>query len=254
MKKFYDVNGNQINVVKVAKPLRYNVSIFNKGAEAVSKKVGRVNNSINKLFVNSFDARITDERAVEIIQTAINHVASFFELFQTATSNLIDSVGRDSDVMVKRTFRAFGIDLKNVPMVKNFTGNQAMESAKIISKISETHAKKVGELFLDTLKNGNGLKDFQEKIKEVDGLSLKNAHEEALNVSRRSFNVMARDSISRHGVNTAIWNHNGGTTNPRPEHEALDGKVFDINNPPSCCGLPGERRHCHCTMTPIITI
>ena len=139
-------------------------------------------------------------------------------------------------------------------MVQNFTSQMALDASRIISKISEEHAKKVGDLFLDTLKNGNGLKDFQEKLGEIEGLSLKNVEQEALNVSRRSFNQMAKDSITRHGIDDAIWNHNGGSMNPRPEHEAMDGKVFSLSSPPQCCGLPGEYRHCHCTFTPIITI
>lgn len=56
------------------------------------------------------------------------------------------------------------------------------------------------------------------------------------------------------------WNHSGGGAEPRELHLALDGKEFDIDDPPVIDSRTGERGwagvlpNCRCFMTPVINL
>ncbi|MDE2471811.1 MAG: hypothetical protein KGL35_24580, partial [Bradyrhizobium sp.] len=62
------------------------------------------------------------------------------------------------------------------------------------------------------------------------------------------------------GMTTYEWMHVGGSQEPRLNHVAMNGKIYDLNDPPvigkmygqQVRGKPGDLPNCRCLMRPVL--
>jgi SPP1 gp7 family putative phage head morphogenesis protein len=88
---------------------------------------------------------------------------------------------------------------------------------------------------------------------QLDAIFTAQEHNSALvayQETRRLLNDGTFDRWAGEGIEDGIYRHLSGQLDPRPEHEAMDGRVVKINDPAIRAML--NAYNCHCTIEPII--
>jgi len=101
-------------------------------------------------------------------------------------------------------------------------------------------------------------KEIQASLKK-EALKLKNkAKNVALDQTRKANTSLTQVKMTRSGIKKFQWIHSGGGQNPRSLHKnVLNGKIYEIENPPVIDnktgerGLPAQAINCKCIMRPI---
>jgi SPP1 gp7 family putative phage head morphogenesis protein len=182
--------------------------------------------------------------------------ALFGEFTNERLRRLAESFGaRVSDFnrqQLARQFRAaIGVDpLENAPRLTKVLQAFATENAALITTVPQRYFSEIESTTLQALRTGTRAEDIQ-------GL-----YEARYGVSESRARLIARDQIGKLngqmnkvrqgdlGVTRFTW-RTSEDERVRPEHVALDGKVFDWDEPPSE-GLPGEPINCRCIGEPML--
>ena len=135
----------------------------------------------------------------------------------------------------------------------------AKENVGLFKTIASVHFDRVETAVMDSITTGNGLQDLVPFF-ESHNPGIKNyAKHRALDQTRKAFTSMNLARMKDAGIDKFEWQHSHGSADPRKLHQELDGKVFDIDNPPYIGDMYGERIHgfpgqlpnCRCTMKPV---
>jgi SPP1 gp7 family putative phage head morphogenesis protein len=132
-----------------------------------------------------------------------------------------------------------------------------MENVGLIKSIARNYLEQVQGAVSRSIASGNGLQDLIPAIEKYDDMTHRRAHNIALDQTRKAYNNVARDKMQALGVGQYIWNHSGGSNQPREDHIAMDGETFSFDDPPVIdeatgeTGIPGQAPNCRCTMTPV---
>lgn len=107
----------------------------------------------------------------------------------------------------------------------------------------------VTNLVTTAIKEGKPLPDLR---KELDAVFTAGEHNSALvayQETRRLLNDGTTDRWKNEGIEQAEWIHLDPQQDPRPEHQALNGRVFAIDDP-----IWDEQNafNCHCSKRPIV--
>lgn len=114
----------------------------------------------------------------------------------------------------------------------------------------EADRQTVGAIIQDAVETGKPLKQVEESLDEVFAMREHNAKLTAYQETKALFNKGTMDRFADEGVARGIWHHMDPQTAPREEHQALDGKVFPLDDP--VWDLMNEP-NCHCWCEPVIT-
>lgn len=97
---------------------------------------------------------------------------------------------------------------------------------------------------------GSTLRNIRKGLDEVFTQGEHNSALVAYQETRRLLNDGTFDRYADEGITRGIYHHLPGQLDPRPEHEAMDGKEVDINDPEIRAML--NEYNCHCWIEPII--
>lgn len=131
------------------------------------------------------------------------------------------------------------------------------ENVGLIKSIAQTYLTQVQQAVARSIASGNGLQDLVPALEKYEGMTHRRAHNIALDQTRKAYNNVARDKMQALGVESYMWNHSGGSNQPREDHIEMDGNVYRFDDPPVIDertgerGIPGQAPNCRCTMTPI---
>lgn len=133
------------------------------------------------------------------------------------------------------------------------------ENVGLIRSISQDYLTQVQGAVMRSITTGQGLKDltpFLEKRKEI---TVRRARNIALDQTRKAYNALNEGRMRKIGVDQYEWLHTGGSQHPRPDHVAMSGNIYSIDNPPIIDqktgqrGKPGDLPNCGCRMRPVVT-
>jgi SPP1 gp7 family putative phage head morphogenesis protein len=94
---------------------------------------------------------------------------------------------------------------------------------------------------------------FRDIRKSLDTVFTQQEHNSSLvayQETRRLLNDGTFDRWQDEGISRGIFRHLAGQRDPRPEHEAMDGKEVDINDPEIRAML--NDYNCHCGVEPLL--
>ena len=94
-------------------------------------------------------------------------------------------------------------------------------------------------------------------LREHYGVTQRRAAFIALDQMNKASSAMAAARQQELGIKEAIWRHSYAGREPRPSHQANDGKRFDLKTGwfdphEKKWILPGELPRCRCFMTPVL--
>jgi SPP1 gp7 family putative phage head morphogenesis protein len=113
----------------------------------------------------------------------------------------------------------------------------------------EVDRQAVSSIVTKGIEEGKTLRDLR---KELDTVFTQGEHNSALVAYQETKRILSDGTDARwqqEGVEEAEWIHMDPQQDPRPEHQALDGKVFALTDP---VWNKQDEYNCHCSKRPII--
>lgn len=128
------------------------------------------------------------------------------------------------------------------------------ENANLFKTIPEQFHKKVAVVVFNAITHGEGAKDIASYIKKFDNGTRNYVQLRTMDQTRKAFSALSRQRMIDAGINKFQWVHTSGSEEPRKLHQELNGKVFDIDNPPyigdmygnRIYGFPSQLPNCKC--------
>ena len=172
----------------------------------------------------------------------------------------LSHVSKSSKSSVKKSIEQLGLkqDLKELsPATQTIFDLHLTEAVGLIKTIPTEHFQAIEEVVRDSIDVGRGVAEVIPRLQERFGVTERRAKLIAFDQTRKAFSGLNQGLMQDAGVPRWRWIHSGGTSDPRPIHVALHGKVFTWDNPPIINdkgdrGFPADEVNCHCTFQPVI--
>jgi len=193
----------------------------------------------------------------------------FSERFATVAPGLANGMmkrlERDAELGLQRSLRevaeGFTLTPNNPKNVQKAIDDKVKENVFYIKRIPEQYLESVKKsVDASIAAGGNGLEDLTKVMNERYGEAKRHAKNVALDQTRKAYTAINTARMKDAGIKKFEWVHTGGSQEPRPYHlNDLNGRIFDIDEPPIIDektgerGLPGDAINCRCTMRPIVT-
>lgn len=184
--------------------------------------------------------RIIDSITEEWFGEFPNEVlAAVIETFASRTADF------QREQLAKQFKAALGIDLYRsepwlAPKVADFVG----ENVALVKSVAQRHFTDLETRLAAGLREGQRWEDLATLIEDRYGVAESSAKLIARDQTGKLFGDLNRTRQKALGVSRATW-RTSGDNRVRDEHEALEGTVFDWDNPPEE-GIPGSPIQCRC--------
>ena len=134
------------------------------------------------------------------------------------------------------------------------------ENVALIRSIPAQYFTQIQGAVMRSITTGRGLHDLVPFIKNYKDVTLRRARLIAHDQSRKVYGNINRIRAEKLGIKKFQWLHSAGGHEPRPLHKnVLNGKVFNMNDPPIIDektgerGFPAQLISCRCRMIPIVS-
>lgn len=121
------------------------------------------------------------------------------------------------------------------------------ENVSLIKSIGTEHLEKVQYAVWNSVSSGYDLKQLNDALKEIDGVSDRRAELIARTESAKAHAKIEQMKRKQAGITQAVWLHSHAGKVPRPSHVRANGKLFDPEKGMYIDGkwiLPGEEINC----------
>ena len=235
----------------------------------VSKKVEKLFDSPNAKNYVAMDASISSQARI-LMNKLIDKWTKHFNRFGIRwTNDMINDVTEKSGKDLSKSLEKLsgGITI-NTSTIGQRTNDIIIAStdqcASLIKTIAPEYLKEVKQAVMRSITEGtSSFTELKNSIHEMLQSRYKKYKNKAKNTSldqtRKAYNSITRSRMLDAGITHFKWNHSGGSVKPRCYHrDVLNGKVFDLNNPPIIdkktgeTGFPGQLINCKCFQTPVI--
>ncbi len=253
------------------KPLRPNASIEEDYINAILPLVRRMCDEARKVIERGYPTMAQDENDAVSLRVQLNGLLDKYEpLFRKvakkATKRMIDRTIKYSSVALGQSLKEIGEQWEldtgylTTPRMQEVITAATTEATSLIRLIPQKYIADVQQQVMRSISTGQGLQDLVPYLKmRYDG-NVRHARNVALDQTRKSFSNINATRMQAVGMTTYEWMHVGGSQEPRKNHIAMSGKVYDLNDPPvigvmygqEVRGKPGDLPFCRCLMRPIL--
>lgn len=222
-------------------------------------------NSDSKMLVATQDASIVSQVRIALSKISKKYTKILNSNFSKIVSKMLSQVDRASKSSTHASLKELsgGLNVKTAfltgEMSETFKA-LTQQNVSLFKTISEQHFSKVESKVMDSITNGKGLQDLQPFFEQYTNGHKNYAKNRAMDQTRKAYMSINNERIKKLGVKKVEWVHSHGSNDPRKLHQELDGKIFDIDNPPligvmygqDIYGWGGELPHCRCTIRPVM--
>ena len=134
-----------------------------------------------------------------------------------------------------------------------------VENVALIKSIPTQYAERIQSSVMSSVQTGGkGSAQILKEVRHIGQSTEKRAQLIARDQTRKITSAMNAARAQAVGVEEFEWVHSGGSNDPRPEHVAMNGKIYRYDDPPIIDpktgerGMPGQLINCGCTARPII--
>lgn len=257
------------------KPLRHSAAVESRYVEALqalaAQMTGQVKREVLRLFKGDAAAAHFAQDAAPNIGTQarilVNDLSKRFNnLFAKKAGDLargmVDGAAQASKTSLHGSLSRLtgGLSLKTslmTPQLSAVYKASVHTNVSLIKTIASEYLGRVERSVMRSITTGNGLQDLIPELNEHEGYTHRKAKNVALDQTRKTYNAINKGRMTAIGVKRFQWIHSGGGAEPRPDHVAMDGKIFSFDNPPVIepktgeRGIPGQAINCKCTMAPV---
>lgn len=209
----------------------------------------------NPAVLYAADASPADRMRRAVAKLAKRWIAQFTEFAEPT-----------ADLFARRTRDDLKRDLRNAGFTVRYRASKAMTNAfdavrngnvSLIKSIAEQHLAAVEGLVQRTVAAGFDLSVLAGGLEKQLGVTKRRAAFIARDQAGKSHAMMQRAQYLEMGFKFGKWQHSAGGAQPRPEHVAFSGKVFDLEKGhdfedgegPTWPGVPIQ---CRCVFGPAI--
>lgn len=131
------------------------------------------------------------------------------------------------------------------------------ENVSLIKSIGTEHLEKVQYAVWNSVSSGYDLKQLNDALKEIDGVSDRRAELIARTESAKAHAKIEQMKRKQAGITQAVWLHSHAGKVPRPSHVRANGKLFDPEKGMYIDGkwiLPGEEINCRCLSRSVVDL
>lgn len=230
----------------------------------VSKEVKRLFETPEAAAYFATDASIGSQSRITMNKLAEKFNALFARKAKGLATRMTDQINKAASSGVHSSLQQLsgGLSLKGSivtpDMVETFKAIVS-ENVGLIKSIASNYLTQVQQAVSRSIAGGNGLQDLIPALEKYEGMTHRRAHNIALDQTRKAYQNVARDKMQALGVESYMWNHSGGSNQPREDHIEMDGNVYRFDDPPVIDentgerGIPGQAPNCRCTMTPVFS-
>lgn len=195
-------------------------------------------------------------------------VAQFTGLFTERAGGLAEALAKGvSDY----TARGLGESLKEVSggvtlktdvvsgRVAEVTKAGIRDNVALIKSIPADYFHKIQGEVMRSIQTGRGMADLLPAIQAHGHSTKQRAGLIARDQTSKATTAINNARMTGLGIKKFEWLHSGGGKEPRKLHLQLNGKIFDLADPPVIDertgerGLPGQLINCRCRMVPVIS-
>lgn len=165
--------------------------------------------------------------------------------------------GKITENQVGQAFREAGFTVKFRPTEASVAAYKtiAAEQVGLIRSIPQQYLTAVQTKVFTSVMKGADMATLTAELQQAYGVSHRRAALIARDQNHKAKAVIENTRRQELGITQAIWQHSGAGKEPRPEHVAFNGKVFDLAKGAYLEGkwtLPGMEINCRCTSRAII--
>lgn len=188
---------------------------------------------IDALTNNAAEALIAGEvRASNLLRIPLNF-------------NLINSRA----VTATRAYREDMIRFGGSEVTKIVNGVPTRQFEPWLQDMVARDQERVSEIIQNAISRGSSIRDTEKALQEVFTQGEHNARLTAYQETKALYNRGTMDRYAHENVQQGIWHHMDPQDNPREEHQELNGKVFDLDDP---IWYEQELYNCKCWCEPVL--
>lgn len=249
-----------------SQPIRPNERQLDRKSDEAAAMVRKMHLDVSKALMDLFDSEMAVD-AVEATAQDANIVSQsiillnkkarewqkrFNKFSSLWSASMVKSMSRATSRDMKKTLEDLsgGMTIKTSQTsqrTKDIIRASSEQSASLIKTISSAYMSSVKEAVMrsitDDTQSLTSLKNsIQEALVGRYRVQRNKAKNVALDQTRKCYNALAESRAKDAGLTKYIWHHTSGSQKPRSYHrDVLDGKVFDLNDPPVIDPKTGER-------------
>lgn len=260
-------------------PLHYNVTIEKEYTKAIRELIAEMSSqtikTMRRVFKKNENILTMDASLSSQSRITLNRLKSkFIKLFKDKSDSIIDrmlkqtSKASASSINMSLKQLTGGFSLKGnilTPEVNETFKALSAENVALFRLIPETFFKNVTGAVMRGIIAGKGISAIDPIVRKYHEGSARQAELAALDQTRKAFTAVNKVRLEYHGITQFRWIHSGGGQHPRKSHQALNGKIFNFDNPPIINqeqvdkgyeapekGLPSQAINCRCVLQAVV--
>lgn len=162
-----------------------------------------------------------------------------------------------SDSAMRQSLKDAGwtVEFTMTPAVKDAFNASLAENVGLIRSIPEKYLQQVEGVVMRSYSAGRDLHTMVKELKQLYPAASHRAELIARDQSNKANAVVNRTRQLELGITQAMWMHSHAGQNPRPDHVAANGKIYNIAEGCKISGeyiQPGQEINCRCTSRPVL--
>lgn len=265
------VNQRAAGVI-VGKPLTYSAGQM----ERYQRLIGKLTSAMFKDYrrelatvfkaneVITIDASISSQARITLNRLRDKWARIFRRESPRIVDQIVNGIDKASSDTLKQSLKALagGITLKTDAMpaaLKQAVGAAVSENVALIKSIeAQYHTQIEGAVMRSLQPGGRGMADVFEALQKYEGITDRRRDTISRDQTRKITASMDVERAKSAGIKKFKWLHSGGGSEPREDHVAMSGEIFEYDKPPIIDkrtgerGYPGQAINCRCQMIPVI--
>ena len=149
----------------------------------------------------------------------------------------------------------FSVEMVMTPAMHNVVQASIAENVSLIKSIGSQHLTQIEGLVMRGTAQGRAIGPLAKELQAQYGVTQRRAAFIARDQANKVTSQLASARQQELGITQGRWRHSGAGAEPRPEHVAASGKLFDLKKGMYLEGewvLPGQAINCRCSWSPVI--
>lgn len=252
---------------KTARPAMPNIGLEFEYKRKLDRLIKRMNDDITSNILKAYgknEAEITgDEKPEKVITRLLNKLMKKWTgVFNDESEqiakwfvNRVDSNTRSSLGRSLAKASGVAIKFKTTPEIEETLDFLFKGNVGLIKTIPEQYHEQVNKEVVKSVKAGRDKGALTKLLHERYGVSKKRAAFIAHDMNNKASETISLERNMSLGITEGVWQHRGGSKQPRKSHIEASGKTFKLNKGLLIDGeyiLPGEDYGCNCSYSPIL--
>ena len=265
------VNQRAAGVI-VGKPLTYSAGQMERYQRLIGKLTAAMFKDYRRELATVFkanevitiDASISSQARITLNRLRDKWARIFRRESPRIVDQIVNGIDKASSDTLKQSLKALsgGITLKTDAMpaaLKQAVGAAVSENVALIKSIeAQYHTQIEGAVMRSLQPGGRGMADVFEALQKYEGITDRRRDIIAKDQTRKITASMDVERAKSAGIKKFKWLHSRGGSEPREDHVAMSGEIFEYDKPPIIDkrtgerGYPGQAINCRCQMIPVI--